>query len=120
MRVPCVFRKLMLLFQYWVRWMHGSSAPFFFKAGVIPSEIYTMWQILMSNIYSFCVRKFSKMNYLNLDTCHVSWIFRLIPAADTGFAKDAAFGYKSSNLREVCFCYLLQCHGFNNHITLVC
>ncbi|KAK9925739.1 hypothetical protein M0R45_023006 [Rubus argutus] len=24
----------------------------------------------------------------------------LIPAADTGFAKDAAFGYKSSNLRE--------------------
>ncbi|CAB4281406.1 unnamed protein product [Prunus armeniaca] len=25
---------------------------------------------------------------------------QLIPAADTGFAKDAAFGYKSSNLRE--------------------
>lgn len=26
---------------------------------------------------------------------------RLIPAGDTEFAKDAAFGYKSSNLREV-------------------
>lgn len=38
---------------------------------------------------------------LNLNICHGSWIFRLIPAADTGFAKDAAFGYKSSNLREV-------------------
>lgn len=28
-------------------------------------------------------------------------IIRLIPAGDTEFAKDAAFGYKSSNLREV-------------------
>lgn len=28
-------------------------------------------------------------------------ICRLVPAGDTEFAKDAAFGYKSSNLREV-------------------
>lgn len=27
--------------------------------------------------------------------------YRLIPAGETEFAKDAAFGYKSSNLREV-------------------
>jgi hypothetical protein len=28
-------------------------------------------------------------------------VFRLVPAGDTEFAKDASFGYKSSNLREV-------------------
>jgi hypothetical protein len=28
-------------------------------------------------------------------------VFRLVPAGDTEFAKDAAFGFKSSNLREV-------------------
>lgn len=28
-------------------------------------------------------------------------VIRLVPAGDTEFAKDAAFGYKSSNLREV-------------------
>lgn len=28
-------------------------------------------------------------------------VCRLVPAGDTEFAKDAAFGYKSSNLREV-------------------
>ena len=30
-------------------------------------------------------------------------IYRLIPAGETEFAKDAAFGYKSSNLRQVSF-----------------
>lgn len=30
-----------------------------------------------------------------------SWVCRLVPAGDTEFAKDAAFGYKCSNLREV-------------------
>lgn len=29
--------------------------------------------------------------------------FRLVPAGQTEFSKDAAFGYKASNLREVCF-----------------
>lgn len=29
-------------------------------------------------------------------------VHRLVPAGETEFAKDAAFGYKSSNLREVC------------------
>lgn len=28
--------------------------------------------------------------------------FRLVPAGQTEFSKDAAFGYKASNLREVC------------------
>lgn len=28
-------------------------------------------------------------------------VYRLVPAAETEFAKDAAFGYTSSNLREV-------------------
>lgn len=28
-------------------------------------------------------------------------VCRLVPAGDTEFAKDAAFGYKASNLREV-------------------
>lgn len=31
--------------------------------------------------------------------------YRLVPSGDTEFAKDASFGYKSSNLREVCFCF---------------
>lgn len=30
-------------------------------------------------------------------------IYSLIPAGETEFAKDAAFGYKSSNLRQVSF-----------------
>ena len=40
-------------------------------------------------------------------------ICRLVPAGETEFAKDAAFGYRSSNLREVFFfiIYLSEAQG---------
>lgn len=41
-------------------------------------------------------------------------VHRLIPAGETEFAKDASFGYKSSNLREVK--YIL--HYFYNYCML--
>ncbi|KAG6745758.1 hypothetical protein POTOM_050264 [Populus tomentosa] len=70
--------KQMQLFHYLVRWTHGSFAHFFFKEAVIQSKIYTMLQILIENPF----------------------VCRLVPAGDTEFARDASFGYKSSNLRE--------------------
>lgn len=39
-------------------------------------------------------------------------VCRLVPAGDTEFAKDAAFGYKSSNLREVLILFILI-HCYN-------
>ncbi|KAI6683528.1 hypothetical protein NL676_029441, partial [Syzygium grande] len=63
-------RRLMLLFLYLVRWTHGSSAP------------------LQGGRYTID------------DVHYVADADMLVPAGDTEFAKDAAFGYRSSNLRE--------------------
>lgn len=49
------------------------------------------------------------MPYSELDA------YRLVPAGETEFSKDAAFGYKSSNLCEVCFfCKLYQIQALKN------
>jgi len=43
----------------------------------------------------------------NWSPVYLTFHCRLVPAGDTEFAKDAAFGYKSSNLRDVKLLILL-------------
>lgn len=95
----------MLLFQFWVKWMHGSFVPSSFKAAVILLKIYTMLQILI-RMSPFIIQflEIGLYKVIGLLTYFFPF-YRLVPSGDTEFAKDASFGYKSSNLREVCFCF---------------
>lgn len=49
-------RKRMQLLPYWVRWMHGSSAPFFFREAVTPLKMYIMSLILSGLLLPFMVK----------------------------------------------------------------
>lgn len=46
----------MQLLPYWVRWMHGSSAPFFFREAVTPLKMYIMLLILSGLLFPFMVK----------------------------------------------------------------
>lgn len=94
-------------FQYWVRWMHGSYVHFSCKEAGILLMTYTMLQILTGNWLSFYLFIYFPVNnvesWLDMVNTETLWfgVNSLVPAGDTEFAKDASFGYKSSNLREV-------------------
>lgn len=68
---------------------------------------YIMLQILTSNwflfiyLFIFPLNKFE--SWLAVVNTETFWfgVNSLVPAGETEFAKDASFGYKSSNLREV-------------------
>jgi len=56
--------------------------------------------VCVCNFFKLSESGKSSLQRMKIDGLHFEYC-RLVPAGETEFAKDASFGYKSSNLREV-------------------